>query len=384
MDGFRRSSGQERAGGRERSSGGRKKETAEARRLRRLRAEARVFDRLLKAGQAVMVHHNAPSNLYQFLREFHQRYQPSPAPPPPPPVRRQLQLRSLLAQAPRPQDGPVDLVGGGGDGPGGAPLGCSLGGGGGGCGGCGVGVGGSFPVVAVGLAVGAAAASVDVARSSSVDVARSSSVVVARSSPSAPDLQQAVTVAALQQAILLEFQDRDLSTLSVVALRYSIEARLGLGRDGLKSRRHEISDFARDTAEQLQLSSLSPSMSSSVGGAFASSTQQPPVQLQQQLLPIAPIIVSCSDSENDLDLDYLAARSVQPQQEPLTLPLTLDDHAHGVVCIESEELEILITGKCAAAGAVGLAWTSCRWHRASGTACADPIARGGGGRGGSE
>ena len=84
-------------------------------------------------------------------------------------------------------------------------------------------------------------------------------------------------------------------------------------------------------------------MSSSVGGASASPTQQPPAQLQQQLLPIAPIIVSCSDSEDDLDLASLAAWSVQPQQEPLTLTLTLDDHAHGVVCIESEEqLEMLI------------------------------------------
>ena len=101
--------------------------------------------------------------------------------------------------------------------------------------------------------------------------------------------------------------------------------------------------FARYTAEQLQLSWLSPSMSSLVGGASASSTQQPPVQLQQELLPIAPIIVSCSDSEDDLDLASLAARSVQPQQEPLTLPLTLVDHAHGVVCIESDEqIELLI------------------------------------------
>ena len=37
--------------------------------------------------------------------------------------------------------------------------------------------------------------------------------------PSVGDLQQAVTVADLQQAILLEFQDMDLPTLSVVALR---------------------------------------------------------------------------------------------------------------------------------------------------------------------
>ena len=34
---------------------------------------------------------------------------------------------------------------------------------------------------------------------------------------------------------------------------------------------------------------------------------------------------------------------MQPQQDPLTLPLTLDDHAHGVVCIESDEqLDFLI------------------------------------------
>jgi hypothetical protein len=58
---------------------------------------------------------------------------------------------------------------------------------------------------------------------------------------------------------------------------------------------------------------------------------------------LGPVVVSCSDSEDDLDLAALAARSVQPQQEPLTTPLTLDDHAHGVVCIKSEEqLEMLI------------------------------------------
>ena len=190
--------------------GTRCKESSQKRRERRSRAEMRTYSRLVVAAQASAGHHTSEGLLVQVLRLFvgsrkqqlsstplvvpgaspQARFPARGAPtPPPPPVRKQLQLKSLLAQVPRPQDGPVDLGGGGGSGPGGAPLGCFLsggGGGGGGCGGCGGGVGGSFPVVAVVLAAGAAAASVDVARSSSVDVARSSSVVVARSSPSAP------------------------------------------------------------------------------------------------------------------------------------------------------------------------------------------------------
>ena len=63
----------------------------------------------------------------------------------------------------------------------------------------------------------------------------------------------ALSLADLRQAILLEFQRKDLSTLSVVVLRHSIEDRLGLGRDGLKARRHEISDLARELAEQPRL-----------------------------------------------------------------------------------------------------------------------------------
>ena len=52
----------------------------------------------------------------------------------------------------------------------------------------------------------------------------------------------------LRQTILVEFEGKDVSCLSVVALRHSLEGRLGLGRDDLKSRCHEISDLAKETA----------------------------------------------------------------------------------------------------------------------------------------
>ena len=57
----------------------------------------------------------------------------------------------------------------------------------------------------------------------------------------------------LRQAILVEFEGKDLSSLSVVALRHSLEGRLGLGRDGLNAWRREISDLAREMAEQFAL-----------------------------------------------------------------------------------------------------------------------------------
>ena len=51
---------------------------------------------------------------------------------------------------------------------------------------------------------------------------------------------------------MVEFEGRGLSSLSVVALRRAMEARMGLGWDGLRARRHEISSLARSMAEQLR------------------------------------------------------------------------------------------------------------------------------------
>ena len=48
----------------------RPKETAAQRRARRLRAGARLFERLLKAGQAAAAHHNTASALVRCLRGF--------------------------------------------------------------------------------------------------------------------------------------------------------------------------------------------------------------------------------------------------------------------------------------------------------------------------
>ena len=49
----------------------RSKETAAARRLRRLRADGRVYQRLIKVGQAMTMHTTSESVFYVFFRRFH-------------------------------------------------------------------------------------------------------------------------------------------------------------------------------------------------------------------------------------------------------------------------------------------------------------------------
>ena len=95
-----------------------------------------------------------------------------------------------------------------------------------------------------------------------------------------------------------EFQGKDLSSLSVVVLRHSIEARLGFGRDGLKVRRHEISDLARKLAEQLcspgplVLASVPVAVDSPASPLQPSAQQRSPVALFRSLLrATAPVFV---------------------------------------------------------------------------------------------
>ena len=174
----------------------------------------------------------------------------------------------VLASAPPAWSPPFP---GGGGGCGGGGGGGGLGDGGGGCG-----CGGPLPAAVVAASVVAAAVPVkfarsspvapakspfvEVSRSSPVDLAISSPVTVVRSSKSTPLVagRALVSLAALlpqsqqrrdfpgarpcaadlctdglRQAILVEFQGKELSNSSVVALRHSLEDRLGVGRDGL-------------------------------------------------------------------------------------------------------------------------------------------------------
>ena len=48
----------------------RAKESAASRRARRMRADARVFTRSVRAAQAAAIHHTQPSSLVTFLREY--------------------------------------------------------------------------------------------------------------------------------------------------------------------------------------------------------------------------------------------------------------------------------------------------------------------------